>query len=59
MKDKAEFRRNVNFFKNSTKEAMSISKAEPVQITRKPKREEKRSTPFKDATRRHSMLKEL
>ena len=35
-KDKAQFRRNVNFFKNSAKEAMFISKAKPGRIMKKP-----------------------
>ena len=58
-KDNSEFKRNVKFSKNSTKEAVSISKAEPVQITGRPKLEEKRSMPFKDAIKRHPTLKEL
>jgi len=29
-KDEAEFKRNVEFYKNSTKETMSFFKAEPV-----------------------------
>ena len=35
-KDRAEFRKNVKFSKSSTKEAMTISKAEPVWIKGKP-----------------------
>jgi len=53
-KDKAQFRRNVNFFKNSTKEAMFISKANPGWIMKKPKLEEKRSFPFQDAKRKYT-----
>jgi len=45
--DTVEFKRNVEFSKNSTKEAMFISKAEPIQITRRPKLEEKMSAPFR------------
>ena len=36
-KDRAKVKKNVNFSKNSTKEAMTISKAEPVWITGKPR----------------------
>ena len=32
--DKAEFKRNVKFSKNSTKEVMSISTCEYIQITK-------------------------
>jgi len=38
---------------------MTVSKVEPVRITRKPNSEEKRGLPFKDTTRRHPTLKEL
>jgi len=38
---------------------MTISKAEPIQITGRPNAEEKRSLPLKDAIRRHHTLKEL
>jgi len=31
-KDRAEFKKNVKFSKNSTKETMTISKAEPFRI---------------------------
>ena len=58
-KDKAEFKGNVEFSKNLTKEVMSIFKVTWVWITERPKLEEKRSTPLKDTTRRHLMLKEL
>ena len=58
-KDKAEFKRNVEFSKNSAEEVMSISKAEPVQNTGSPNLEEKINTPFKDATRRRPTLKEF
>jgi len=58
-KDKGGFKRNAKLFRNSTKEAMSIFKAKPVQITGKPRQEEKKSAPFKDAVRRNLMLKEI
>jgi len=58
-KDKAKFKRNVEFFENSTKEPMSVFKAEPIRIMGKAKTKEKRSTPFKDATKRRPTLKEL
>ena len=38
---------------------MFISKAKPGRITKKPKLEEKRSLPFKDAKKRCPTLKEL
>ena len=38
---------------------MTISKAEPVRITRRPNSEEKRSASFKDTIRRCHTLKEL
>jgi len=57
-KDKAKFKISVKFSKNSTKEVISISNAEPVRITRKSKLEDKKSA-FIDATRRCLMLKEL
>jgi len=55
-KDKVEFKINID---NSTKEVMSVFEAKLVRITGKPRQEGKRSTPFKDATRRRLMLKEL
>jgi len=58
-KDKDEFKRNVKFSKNLTKEVISIAMGELLWITWKPKLEDKKSTPFKDATTRHPMLKEL
>jgi len=57
-KDKVEFKRNVKFSKDSTKEAMSIFAGEPIQITRKPKLDYKKSASFKDMTKRHPTLKE-
>jgi len=44
-KDKAEFRRNVNFSKNLNKESMSISKVEPIGITKKTNRKRKEVRP--------------
>jgi len=35
LKDKVEFKRNVEFSKSYTKEAMSVFKVEPGQITGK------------------------
>jgi len=43
------------FSKISTKEMMTVSKAEPVRITGKPNSEEKRSVPFKDTIRRRPL----
>ena len=42
-RDKSEFKRNVDFTKNSTKKAMSTFKVEPIRVTEKPKLEEKRA----------------
>jgi len=39
--DKAKFKRNVEFSKNSTKEAMSVFKVGPVRITKRLRWEEK------------------
>jgi len=58
-KDRAEFRKNIKFFKSSIEKAMTIAKAEPVWITRRPNSEGKRSMPFKDTIRKHPTLKEL
>jgi len=58
-KDKTEFKRNVDFFENSTKEVMSVFEAESVQITRGLRQEENRSVPFKDAKRMRLTLKVL
>jgi len=58
-KDKAEFNKNVKFFKNSTKEAMTISKAELVEIIGRPNLEEKRNVPFTNMIRRRFTLIEL
>ena len=55
----AEVKKNVRFFKNSTKEMMTVTKAEPVCITGKPNSEEKRGMLFKDTMRRRPTLKEL
>jgi len=57
--DRVEFKKNVKFFTSSTKEAMTISKVEPVGITWRPNLEENRSAPFKDMIRRRPTLKEL
>jgi len=46
-KDRAEFKKNVKFSKSSAKEAMTISKTEPVRITRRPNPKEKRSAPLR------------
>jgi len=58
-KDKAEFKRNIKYCMNFTKEAISVFQTEPVRITGKPRQEEKRSASFKDVIRRHPTLKEL
>jgi len=58
-RDWTEVKKNVKFFKNSAKETMTITKAEPVRITGKPNLEEKRSMPFKDMMRRRPTLKKL
>ena len=57
--DRVEVKKNVKFSKNSIKEMMTIVKAKPVRITRKPNSEEKRSVPFKDTIRRHYTCKKL
>jgi len=54
----AEFKRNVKFFKSSTKEEMSISNSTSLDY-RNPKLEDQRSAPFKDAMSKHTTLKEL
>jgi len=56
--DKAEFKKNVKFSTSSTKEAITISKAELVRITGRQNSKEKRSEPFKNTIRR-CPLKEL
>jgi len=58
-KDNIKFKRNVKFSKNSTKETMSISKAEPVHIIGKPKVEDEGNVPFKDTIRRRPTLIEI
>ena len=58
-KDKVEFKKNVKFSKNMTKEVMPISINEPIQITGKPKLEDKKSMSFKHATKKRSTLKEF
>jgi len=58
-RDWAEVKNNVKFSKNSTKDTMTVTKAEPVRITRKPNSEEKRGMLFKDAMRRRPTLKDL
>ena len=45
-KDKAEFKRNVEFSKNFTKEAMSVFDVKVVRITRNLRREEKKERDF-------------
>ena len=47
-RDQVEVKKNVKFSKNSTKETMTVFKAELVRIIGKPNSEEKRSVPFKD-----------
>jgi len=58
-RDRTKVKKNVKFSKNSAKETMTLTKAEPFRITGKPNLEEKRSTPFKDTMRRCPILKEL
>ena len=58
-KDKAELKKNVKFSKNTTKDAMSTSTSQPIRITRNPKLEDKKSSPFKDVTKKRHALKEL
>ena len=55
-KDIAEFRRSINFSKNSTKEARSISNSSPIWSMGNLKLEYKNSAPFKGGARRHAML---
>jgi len=56
-KDKAEFKRNVKFSKNSIKVAMSISTTEPIRMMGKLRLEDRKSTPFKDAKKEASHAK--
>jgi len=56
--DNIELKKNVKFSKNMTKEAMSTSVSQPVQITGKPKLEDKKIPWFKDVTRKCPTLKE-
>ena len=56
-KEQVEVKKNVKFCKNSAKETMTITEAEPAHITRKKNLEEKRSMPFKDIMRRRPTLK--
>jgi len=58
-KDKGGFKRKVDFSKNSTQKGMSVYKAEPIRIMRRLKVDERRSPPFKDATRSRPMLKDF
>jgi len=58
-KDWAEFKKNVKFSKSSSKQAMTISKVEPVRITGRLNPEEKRSMPFKYTIRKPLTLKAL
>ena len=58
-KNRDEFRKSVMFSTSSTKEAMTIFKARPVQILGGPNPNEKRSMPFKDTISRRATLKEL
>ena len=58
-KDKIQFKRNVNFSKNSTKEEMSIFTGESIQIMKEPKLKDKKSTPFKDVTKKRLTLKKF
>jgi len=58
-KNKVEFEKNVNFSKGTTKEAMSTSTSEPIRIMGKPKLEGKKSSLFKDETKKRPTLKEL
>ena len=50
-KEKVEFKKNVNFSKSTTKEAMSTSTSQPIRITGNPKLESKKSPSFKVATK--------
>jgi len=47
MKDKAEFKRNVRFSKNLTKEVMSIFDIELIRVMRNSKLEDKGSHPVR------------
>jgi len=51
----AKFKKNVKFSTSSTKEAMSIPKAEPIRITGRPNPQEKRSAPFKDIIKKRHL----
>jgi len=56
-KDKGGFKRNAKLFRNSTKEAMSIFKAKPVQLTGKPRQEEKKERTFQGCGKEESHAK--
>jgi len=58
-KDKVKFEKNVNFSKSTTKEVMSTSTSQLIQITRKPKLEGKKSLSLKVATKQYPTIKGL
>ena len=58
-KDMVEFRKNVKFSKNKAKETMATSASQLIRIIGKPKLEDKKSSPFKDAKKKHPTLNEL
>jgi len=56
-RDWAEVMKNVKFPKNSTKETVTATKAEPIRITRKSNATEKRGMPFKETMKRRPTMK--
>ena len=58
-RDCAKVKKNFKFSENSTKEMMTVTKAELVRIIGKPHLEVKRGMPFKHTMRRGPTLKEL
>jgi len=58
-KGKVEFKKNVNFCKSTTKEAMSTFISKPIPITEKSTLGHKKKPSFKDVIKKGPTLKEL
>jgi len=56
-RDKVEFEKNVNFFKGTTKEAVSTFTSQSIRIMKKPKLGGKKSSSFKVETNKRPTLK--
>jgi len=59
MEDKVEFKKNVQFSKSTTKEAISTFTSQSIHFIGKTKLEGKKSLSLKIETKKHSTLKEL